>query len=344
MWENGVNLGGWISQYREFSEDHFDSFIVQADFDAIAAAGFDHVRLPVDYPVIEESSGSGFVPRERGLERIDRAIEWAGARGLGLVLDLHSAPGFRFQDHSTASLFSDPPMQERFISLWTGLAKRYRGASSGLMLELMNEIVMPEVGPWNELAARAIGAIRAVDPDRDVLVGGNDYNAVSALADLTVHADPHVLYSFHFYEPHPFTHQRAPWVKCYEKLADPIAYPGTAEPIDAMFRKEGTTVFHGNDMSRYSGAVFDRDYLRKELAPAIAFRERTGKRLYCGEYGTFCAIDPESRRRWTRDVAGLLAEAGIGRALWSWKEMAFGLVDREGRAYDAGLMDAALLR
>jgi endoglucanase len=344
MWECGVNLGGWISQCREYGESHFDSFIGQADFDAIAAAGFDHVRLPVDYQVIEENGSAGFMPRELGLERIDRALEWAGARGLGLVLDLHSAPGFRFQDHDKASLFSDPAMQDRFIALWTGLAERYRGVASGLMLELMNEIVMPEVGPWNELAARTIRAVRAVDPGRDILVGGNNYNAVDALADLTVHEDPHVLYSFHFYEPHPFTHQRAPWVECYEKLTDPISYPGTAEPIDAMFEKEGRTVFHGNDMSRYSGAVFDRAYLKKELAPALAFREKTGKRLYCGEYGTFGDIDMESRRRWTRDVAGLLKAAGIGRALWSWKEMAFGLVDRDGRVYDSGLMDAALLR
>ena len=111
-----------------------------------------------------------------------------------------------------------------------------------------------------------------------------------------------------------------------------------------MFRKEGTTVFHGNDLSRYSGAVFDRAYLTKELAPALAFREKTGKRLYCGEYGTFVAIDMESRRRWTNDVSSLLKAAGIGRALWTWKEMAFGLVDREGRVCDSGLMDAALLR
>jgi endoglucanase len=343
MWDVGVNLGGWLSQYGKGGEGHFESFVTEKDFEAIARAGFDHVRLPVDYPVIEEELPGGFAPREAGFERADRASKWAQACGLGLVFDLHSAPGFRFQDFETARLFSEPAMQERFIALWTGVAKRYRDAGPGLMLELMNEIVMRDIGPWNDLAARTIRAIRSVDAERDILVGGNRYNAPDALAELALFDDPHVVYSFHFYEPHLFTHQRAPWIKAYEKFIEPLSYPGTAAPIEETFRKEGATVFGGMDLSSYAGERFDLAYLKARLAPALAFREKTGKRLYCGEYGTFQAVAMESRRRWARDISSLLAEAGIGRAYWSWKEMGFGLVDRKGDIVDQGLLDAVLL-
>ena len=50
----GVNLGGWISQYREAKKEHFDSFITEADIELIAGWGMDHVRLPIDYMVLED--------------------------------------------------------------------------------------------------------------------------------------------------------------------------------------------------------------------------------------------------------------------------------------------------
>lgn len=53
---NGINLGGWLSQYEFLASQpltdmnlktHFDSFITEKDIRQIAAWGFDHVRLPV---------------------------------------------------------------------------------------------------------------------------------------------------------------------------------------------------------------------------------------------------------------------------------------------------------
>lgn len=52
----GVNLGGWISQYHRLDPAHFDRFILKPDVQRIASWGMDHVRLPVDYPVLEDGS------------------------------------------------------------------------------------------------------------------------------------------------------------------------------------------------------------------------------------------------------------------------------------------------
>ena len=43
----GVNLGGWISQFRQAKKEHFDSFITEEDIKQIASWGMDHVRLPL---------------------------------------------------------------------------------------------------------------------------------------------------------------------------------------------------------------------------------------------------------------------------------------------------------
>ena len=51
--KKGINLGGWLSQC-EPSIDHYESFIKEEDFKIISNLGFDHVRVPVDYNLVEE--------------------------------------------------------------------------------------------------------------------------------------------------------------------------------------------------------------------------------------------------------------------------------------------------
>ena len=48
----GVNLGGWFSQC-DYSRERLDTFITEPDFAKIAGWGFDHVRIPIDYNVIQ---------------------------------------------------------------------------------------------------------------------------------------------------------------------------------------------------------------------------------------------------------------------------------------------------
>ena len=71
----GVNLGGWISQYPAFDTPHFDTFIAEADIRQIAGWGMDHVRLPVDYPLLEDDDQPG-VYKDSGFEYIESCLEW----------------------------------------------------------------------------------------------------------------------------------------------------------------------------------------------------------------------------------------------------------------------------
>jgi len=69
----GANLGGWLSQFDEDTKEHFDSFITEKDIVRIKEAGFDHVRVPVDYVVIEDEQGE---PIESGYEYLENCVEW----------------------------------------------------------------------------------------------------------------------------------------------------------------------------------------------------------------------------------------------------------------------------
>ena len=57
-YKNGVNVGGWISQFGTYDENHFDTYILEEDIKEISEFGFDHVRVPVDYMVLEDEDGN----------------------------------------------------------------------------------------------------------------------------------------------------------------------------------------------------------------------------------------------------------------------------------------------
>lgn len=336
----GVNLGGWISQYHALDHAHFSTFITEEDIQLIASWGMDHLRLPVDYPVFESDEAPGEY-REDGLQYIDNCLEWCRRSGLGVVLDLHHAPGFSFantlqpETMHLNTLFHEPAAQRRFLDLWQMFARRYRGYGGALVFELMNEVVLPDSAPWNELAGRAVAAIQAVDPSREILIGSNQYNSASQLKNLVVHADPGVQYTFHFYEPLFFTHQKAPWCRECKAFDQTLDYPGGFTNLGLFLEQ------HPEWQGGYGwqvGRTMDRDLLAEFLQPALDFMAQTGKPLYCGEYGVYDAAPRTSSLRWHADFLDLLRQHGIGRAVWSYKGMGFGLVDLQRRERNAELV------
>ena len=58
--QKGINLGGWYSQC-DYSQERYDKFITAEDFAVIKSWGLDHVRVPIDYNLLEDEAGA---PRE----------------------------------------------------------------------------------------------------------------------------------------------------------------------------------------------------------------------------------------------------------------------------------------
>lgn len=330
----GVNLGGWLSQYRALDHDHFKTFITADDIQQIAGWGMDHVRLPLDYPVIEDDAQPG-VYKEDGFAYLDRCLEWCTAAGLKVVLDLHQAPGYKFDALDRVALFSDEALRARFVNLWKALAERYKGEGDYLYLELLNEMVLPDSAPWNSLAAQAISAIRAIDPRRVIVLGGNHYNAPDQLKELRRPVDKNILYTFHCYDPLVFTHQKAPWVPETFEYDTAIDYPGECSGLADFLTHHPE---HSGRLQSAVGVWLDRTVLAAALQPAIDFAKATGETIYCGEFGVIDRAPRAASRNWHRDFISLLRENQIGRACWSYKQMDFGLVDAKSRVVDPELV------
>lgn len=67
---------------------HRERFITKADFEWIAAHGFELVRIPVGYWLFEDQDG--YIATKAYL---DKAMKWADETGLKILIDLHAAPG-----------------------------------------------------------------------------------------------------------------------------------------------------------------------------------------------------------------------------------------------------------
>mgnify|MGYP003403181699 FL=1 len=209
----GVNLGGWLSQYPKYSEKHFNAFIQEADIQRIVKMGFDHIRIPVDYNVLETETAEVI---ENGYEHLYDALAWCKKYNLKMIIDIHEVYGYSFdplKDMDREKFFYDDMLQERFFKLWENIATRFGNESDIVAFELLNEVVLQKVyKAWNEVAYKAIQRIRAIAANTYIIIGGVNYNNVTSVPLLDAPYDDKIVYNFHCYEPFIFTHQTAYWV------------------------------------------------------------------------------------------------------------------------------------
>lgn len=321
-YRKGINLGGWLSQAK-LTKEHCDTFIVKSDIENIKNMGFDHVRLPVDYNLVQDEKGE-FI--ESGFVYIDNCIEWCGEYGLNMVLDLHKAAGFSFDEgECEKGLFNNEVLRERFIALWTEFSHRYGKYAHRLAFELLNEVVEEvDNAPWMCLAERTVAEIRKTAPDIKILIGSYMNNSVLTVKHIAQPFDDNIVYNFHCYDPLLFTHQGAGWIKNMPHDYR-IPYPmGKAEFI-AESAKNPANICPRSETIPEDG--FSAEYFENIFREALEVAEERDVMLYCGEYGVIELAPAESAVNWYKDIHSIFDKYGIGRAIWSYKEMDFGISD-----------------
>lgn len=330
-YQNGVNLGGWLSQYATYDINHFKDFITEEDFKTIASLGFDHVRIPVDYPLLEDEEGNR---NEVGYERLHFALEMCRKYHLHLLLDLHEIYGYSFdplkKNMDREKFFYDSALQSRFHNLWKNIISEFKKDTDVMAFELLNEVVLCKVyAAWNKVAKETIETIRFVSKDADIVLGGVSYNDVNSVPYLEKPMDEHIIYNFHCYEPFAFTHQGAYWVE----NMDPnfrIGYPKTVEEYRKaanMFSKENS-----KNITNAENELISPLFFEKIFQPAILHAEKYNVPLYCGEYGVIDNAPVEDTLRWFRDIHAAFQHYHIGHAIWNYKEKDFGI---SGKHYEA---------
>lgn len=234
----GVNLGGWFSQVDCIEEkdpvgfpgilEHIRTFLTTSDFKRIREAGFNHVRLPVDYFNLFETGN--LKPKTEIFELLDKALKDIQAADLDVILDLHKCPGhdFHLGCSTEQAFFVDPAARKGTCDIWSYMAERYSNEPR-VMMELLNEPAASDSKIWDKVKNEVFWAIRKHAPKNTIVVGSNKWNSAREFEFLTPMDDDNAIYSFHTYTPVTFTHQGAAWIDDpFFKIRRP--WPGDCSP------------------------------------------------------------------------------------------------------------------
>lgn len=177
-------------------------WITGADFKQMRTFGFNVVRLPMNYRLMEDDR-QPFQLKSNAWRWIDAAVDMAEANGLYVILDMHGAQGGQSPyDHTGHSgqnrLKDDETAQKRLAWLWGELAKRYRKRGAVIAYDVFNEPYGMPKPIQVKVFKMALTEIRKNDPDKLVIASGN-YDDFDHYGDPKENGWKNVGFQMHYY-------------------------------------------------------------------------------------------------------------------------------------------------
>lgn len=191
-----------------------DNYITRKDIDFIASTGANTVRLPFNYKLFTDEDYMGLTDHQDGFKRMDDVVSWCKANHLYVILDMHDCPGGQTGDNIDDGygypwLFESEKSQQRFCKIWQEIASHFANEPTVLGYELMNEPIahyFENKEALNKklepLYKRAVAAIREVDRNHVVILGGARWNSdFYMFSDWKF--DDNIMYTCHRYGGEP---------------------------------------------------------------------------------------------------------------------------------------------
>lgn len=323
---HGINICGWLSQRDSNQQSYVDSFITEDDIRKIAQAHLDHIRIPLDYWVLETENGQ---PLENGFRYLDNAVSWCRRYGVNIILNIHDIYGYNYntsiRNPDEQNFFHDRRSQERYYRLWENIVDRYSSNTDMMAFEIIKDNATSEVkDEWNSISSVVFQRVRRIAPKAWIIMGsvrdGDNIMYPSGLSD------DHTVYSFHFFDPVPFTHQKAYWLDNMPMDLD-VHYPASVDDYLRIDRECGLLDATDGDLRTLPGNLRGRQIIDSLIRPKAEMASAADVPLYCCSYGVIERAPSEDTLRWVQDVTSVFNEYGIGRALWNYKAEDFGIMD-----------------
>ena len=258
----------------------------EADFRALAATGANVVRVAI---VLRKCGGcERYDEPEAALRYVEQILAHGQRLGFRVIVTLHPTPGFSQSDY-----WDSPELQADIVRHWGRIAARLKDAPALQAYDLVNEPLVPPSArvrdakaAWQTLAAAAAREVRSVDPHTPVMIEPTPWGLPGSFAETQALAMPGLVYSFHMYAPHEFSHQGLPG---YD---EPRVYPG-----------------HGWDKARLSVA----------MQAARRFAQANRVPMFVGEFSCARWAPQGSCPRWLADTVALFEAETWGWAYHCWR-------------------------
>jgi len=267
----------------------------------LAAWGANHIRWQLNWvPMKAAEQWAKDLERydrwlDGALKHADKAADACEKYGIRMLLDLHCPPGGR-REGGVCRMFTEKRYQQKFLDIWKRLATRYKDRKAIYAYDLINEPVDVSVHPkgllgWRELATRTARVIRQIEPGKPIVFEPGPWGFCQGFDEIAPLDIDRVIYSFHMYQPHVFTHQ----FRKTKEFPGGIEYPGEIR-----------------------GVRWDKARLLTAMQPAIDFQREFNVHIYVGEFSAIRWAPNESAHRYIRDLIELFEAAG-----WDWSYHAY---------------------
>jgi endoglucanase len=329
----------WLSGARPL-----DDWPEGDQFERIRAMGFDFVRLSVDPGPLLASEGG---ERQQALDILEAAVRTVTTAGLKVVFNLHGVSQVPQYGMDMIYGGADSAGVVAYREMVVDVAQMLVSVGvEDVALEPYNE---PAYYPcdasgtedWQTIMAETVADIRTVSTALTVVATGACGGSITGLTDLDPgFDDPNLLYSFHMYEPHSFTHQRR---DDPESFASGLPWPaseGSAEltieslraHMDAagidIGRQARNVIELQGVVAQYFAENWGQPQLEARIGEAVAWAQShdiaTG-RLFMGEFGAILiTLDGrmgaynQDRLRYLAAVRQEAEKHGFPWAIWEY--------------------------
>lgn len=292
-----MNMGNALDAPTEGAWGHT---IEASSFKAVADAGFDTVRIPVRWSA-HTSGGPNYKIDERFFRRVSEVIDQALANNLQVILNVH-----HFEELNEAP----EAHYAKFIALWGQIAQRYKDLPSSVYFEVLNEPNGKLEGDvMRKIVAAGFAKIRESNPTRILIMGGDNWSGIKSLPTIPAVKDANQVYTFHYYDPFDFTHQKTGWT-------------------------------HLKDSgSRGWGSAADKSELKAAAKYAAQVQRETGIPIFLGEIGAYEKAPYRDIVDYTRETRQAFEKAGISWCVWNFTST-FPFYDTNKKEWDANKLAA----
>jgi len=184
----------------------------QAMLNAVKAAGFNSVRIPMSWKQYADSSDN---IRADWMARVTEVVNYARNAGLYVVINIHWDGGWMQPNNATQAMAN-----ARITKFWTQIANNFRNYDDHLLFAALNEVMVdgdysqptPEYytvqNGFNQTFVNAVRATGGNNASRHLVVQSFNTNIDWANQFFTVPSDSaanRLMLEVHFYDPYDFT-------------------------------------------------------------------------------------------------------------------------------------------
>jgi endoglucanase len=242
---------------QQFWRIYRDNYVKEEDIAVMKEWGINTLRIPILASLLQPADGQPTKPpymySEDGFRYLDSIVKWCNKYRIGVIWDMHGAPGAQNEENISnsdgqARLWTEKEKYfPRCIDLWYKIAERYKDQKCIAGYDLLNEPLLKRYPYVDRTLLRKIyiqitDTIRSIDKSGIVFIEGDDWAQTFEILE-PLDWDSHMVIAFHSYPPTSDRESLKYWDGLRNKYNIPLWHGETGEQWPPYQINAKTTTF-----------------------------------------------------------------------------------------------------